>query len=40
MTFSIGNSKVYSNQIDFMDWQGKDIKDRLECVMNSLATLE
>ncbi|EFK96985.1 conserved hypothetical protein [sediment metagenome] len=40
MNFYIGDSHVYANQIDFMDWQGKDIKDRLECAINSLRTLE
>lgn len=40
MNFYIDNTHVYANQIDFMDWQGKDIKDRLECAINSLRTLE
>lgn len=40
MNFYLGTKRVYSNQIDFMNFEGKDINERLECAIDSLATLK
>jgi len=40
MNFYLGSTRVYSNQIDFLDFEGKDIKDRLQCAIDSLITLQ
>lgn len=40
MNFYLDNTKIYGVQIDFMDWQGKDIKEKLECGVESFMTIK
>ena len=37
-TFKIDGRKVYVNQMDFMDLQGKDIHKRVDCAIESFIT--
>lgn len=37
--FYLENSLVYKIQIDFMDMQGHDIKQTIECIKNSIITI-
>jgi hypothetical protein len=38
--FKLDNKVVYKIQTDFMDFQGKDIANRIECVFNSFLTIK
>lgn len=40
MNFYLDNTKIYGVQIDFMDWQGKDINEKLHCAIESFMTLK
>lgn len=37
--FLIADEKVYRLQIDFMDMQGKDIEEKIQCMMKSILSL-
>ncbi|RLA69117.1 MAG: hypothetical protein DRG24_08995 [Epsilonproteobacteria bacterium] len=39
-TFEMNGKKIYINQSDFMDLQGKDISKSVQCVIESFLTLD